>query len=555
MKKNIKGITLIALIITIIILLILAGISIATIAGKDGLIIKTKSAKEEYIKSEMKEQLILAIQNLQAEKNGKGTLEDITQELASSSIKGYDIKAKEDKKTNGKIIQMTKENITVKFLVDSNLKVVEINTEQNESEELEAEVSYNFNDNTTEKIKTSELVKLKDITGNNNDAEVENITVNEEKNGIIFDGTSSYSKIDLKQNLEFPVTVELAITAEDANRTQVIFSEPNLGIGILKYESYFYLTVNKSAKGFKIPSDFFDGNIKYITITYINLDTIKMYINGEEITETTSSTDYSSESGKDIYLGRRTKGNYFKGKIYYLRIYNKILSESEITESYINDKGVIENNQNSINRSNLVLEYTVKNNDFNEMKYAIAKKDMSGNNVYAELYDTEINQEENGIKFNGTSSYAKINLKQNLEFPVTVELAITAEDANAWKQVIFSEPNLGIGMLKYESYFYMTINYNTYGFKIPSDFFDGTIKYITITYESLDKIKMYINGEEITEKTTQIVNSSSEPENNIYLGKRSTGNYFKGTFHEFSIYNSIFDQNTIIERYKNKTNQ
>ncbi len=553
MKKNIKGITLIALIITIIILLILAGISIATIAGKDGLIIKTKSAKEEYIKSEMKEQLILAIQNLQAEKNGK--LEDITQEWASSSIKGYDIKAKEDKKTNGKIIQMTKENITVKFLVDSNLKVVEINTEENESEELEAEVSYNFNDNTTEKIKTSELVKLKDITGNNNDAEVENITVNEEKNGIIFDGTSSYSKIDLKQNLEFPVTVELAITAEDANRTQVIFSEPNLGIGILKYESYFYLTVNKSAKGFKIPSDFFDGNIKYITITYINLDTIKMYINGEEITETTSSTDYSSESGKDIYLGRRTKGNYFKGKIYYLRIYNKILSESEITESYINDKGVIENNQNSINRSNLVLEYTVKNNDFNEMKYAIAKKDMSGNNVYAELYDTEINQEENGIKFNGTSSYAKINLKQNLEFPVTVELAITAEDANTSKQVIFSEPNLKIGMLKYESYFYMTINYNTYGFKIPSDFFDGTIKYITITYESLDKIKMYINGEEITEKTTQYVNSSSEPENNIYLGKRSTGNHFKGTFHEFSIYNSIFDQNTIIERYKNKTNQ
>ena len=101
----------------------------------------------------------------------------------------------------------------------------------------------------------------------------------------------------------------------------------------------------------------------------------------------------------------------------------------------------------------------------------------------------------------------------------------------------------------------MTINYNTYGFKIPSDFFDGTIKYITITYESLDKIKMYINGEEITEKTTQTVNSSSELENNIYLGKRSTGNYFKGTFHEFSIYNSIFDQNTIIERYKNKTNQ
>ena len=337
MKKNIKGITLIALIITIIILLILAGISIATIAGKDGLIIKTKSAKEEYIKSEMKEQLILAIQNLQAEKNGKGTLEDITQEWASSSIKGYDIKAKEDKKTNGKIIQMTKENNTGKFLVDSNLKVVEINTEENESEELEAKVSYNFNDNTTEKIKTSELVKLKDITGNNNDAEVENITVNEEKNGIIFDGTSSYSKIDLKQNLTFPVTVEFAITTEDANRTQVIFSEPNLKIGMLKYESYFYLTVNYSAKGFKIPSDFFDGNIKYITITYESLDKIKMYINGEEITEkTTQTVNSSSELENNIYLGKRSTGNYFKGTFHEFSIYNSIFDQNTIIERYKN---------------------------------------------------------------------------------------------------------------------------------------------------------------------------------------------------------------------------
>ena len=44
--KNKKGITLIALVITIIVLLILAGVSIATITGENGILERTKSAKE-----------------------------------------------------------------------------------------------------------------------------------------------------------------------------------------------------------------------------------------------------------------------------------------------------------------------------------------------------------------------------------------------------------------------------------------------------------------------------------------------------------------------------
>ena len=45
-EKNNKGITLIALVITIIILLILAGISIATLTGENGVLNKANKAKE-----------------------------------------------------------------------------------------------------------------------------------------------------------------------------------------------------------------------------------------------------------------------------------------------------------------------------------------------------------------------------------------------------------------------------------------------------------------------------------------------------------------------------
>ena len=49
-----KGITLIALVITIIVLLILAGVTINVILGENGLISITKNAGEEYIKARFK---------------------------------------------------------------------------------------------------------------------------------------------------------------------------------------------------------------------------------------------------------------------------------------------------------------------------------------------------------------------------------------------------------------------------------------------------------------------------------------------------------------------
>ena len=48
-KSNNLGITLIALIITIIILIILAGVTINLSIGENGLFSKAKYAKEEYL--------------------------------------------------------------------------------------------------------------------------------------------------------------------------------------------------------------------------------------------------------------------------------------------------------------------------------------------------------------------------------------------------------------------------------------------------------------------------------------------------------------------------
>ena len=56
MFKKEKGITLVALVITIIVLIILAGISITMVLGEDGLINKSKRGADNYATGAAQEQ-------------------------------------------------------------------------------------------------------------------------------------------------------------------------------------------------------------------------------------------------------------------------------------------------------------------------------------------------------------------------------------------------------------------------------------------------------------------------------------------------------------------
>ena len=69
--KN-KGITLIALVITIIVLLILSGVSIATLTGQNGILSKTTNAKEYSIMAEEIEIIKMAYANILTEHKVEG---------------------------------------------------------------------------------------------------------------------------------------------------------------------------------------------------------------------------------------------------------------------------------------------------------------------------------------------------------------------------------------------------------------------------------------------------------------------------------------------------
>ncbi len=86
-QKQEKGITLIALVLTIIILIILAAVSIATLTGDNGILTKAQEAREATKKAEIEEQLRLAGLSAKIKKEGGDiTIEEYLQELREEKV-------------------------------------------------------------------------------------------------------------------------------------------------------------------------------------------------------------------------------------------------------------------------------------------------------------------------------------------------------------------------------------------------------------------------------------------------------------------------------------
>lgn len=136
--KNTRGITLVALVITIIILLILAGITIAQLTG-NGLFDKAKRAKEESEKQAATEKMNLKITQAEmsswAKEQRMPTLQELANEFCENEDDEFEYVLTASKKTGSKL-----ENIVVadsiftkfkeypyEFEIDSELKLASIN--------------------------------------------------------------------------------------------------------------------------------------------------------------------------------------------------------------------------------------------------------------------------------------------------------------------------------------------------------------------------------------------------------------------------------------------
>ena len=213
--KNDKGITLIALVITIIILLILAGVAIATLTGENGLFARAKQAKQTQTESEMKEKLNLSIQELQVEKLTEATLDDITQEWLTQKLSEYNPILKEDGTTNSKKVTLQKNGIIKLYMIDEKLNITEVENGSG------IEFSYEIVKRENGKVKI--LIKVQDKENGINKVEVPG-------DAIILNGTREEKGID--QEIEVGTEYKFkVISTSGKEREETILIEPEIIVG------------------------------------------------------------------------------------------------------------------------------------------------------------------------------------------------------------------------------------------------------------------------------------------------------------------------------------
>lgn len=134
MKKENKGITLIALVITIIVLLILAGVTIVTLTGDNGLLQKAQTAGEQSKKAEAEEQIKLIYAEYQISKYAEGNMsagDYLKEQLEKTYGEG-----------NVDLIS-SEESIVLKVIENGESKFYEYNPSTGISKELQKGINYN----------------------------------------------------------------------------------------------------------------------------------------------------------------------------------------------------------------------------------------------------------------------------------------------------------------------------------------------------------------------------------------------------------------------------
>ena len=263
-SSNKNGITLIALVITIIILLILAGITIAILGGENGLLAKVKKAKEAEIKAEMREELTLALHDLQIEKRAEATLDDVTQDWINGQIKKYECTVKDDASLSGKQVIMKKDKVIGKFLIDGNLNIVE--EEYNESS---IEFSYETREREGNKINIAIIIK----------DEINGIKEVQMPDGTIYPYNKN-TQVGIDYSVELGVEYKVKITSESGEIVEKT----------IKIDDYYYKVTKNLGDGIKIDNTEIKAawNKPYqATITteenYI-IDTITVTMGGQAVT-------------------------------------------------------------------------------------------------------------------------------------------------------------------------------------------------------------------------------------------------------------------------------
>ena len=186
-----------------------------------------------------------------------------------------------------------------------------------------------------------------DLTGNANNGTLIN-GPSYSGGGIVLDGSSQYITIPYNQvNFNTSTLIYVAKLDASPNSRNTIFSQYYGGNGAqMEWGSGGSLRSNYRQNAASTPENdapngtgISTNTIYHIAVTYNTGGVIRHYKNGVLLGSNTNSSQTNVNGGDLINVGRNSSaGLYFKGLVYKVMIYNRVLHSAEIINNYYSVK-------------------------------------------------------------------------------------------------------------------------------------------------------------------------------------------------------------------------
>ena len=506
-KSKDKGITLIALVITIVVLIILAGVAISLTLGNNGIFNKAKYGKEQYNIAEAKEVIELKIAELQAEKEGKATLEELVEYLNEDDSIEY-------------TVSLTK--ITASLTSDITV-----------GDATEIYIVYNKYQFKVKKNMNVEYISKLDTNTN----ETEKITKFILLNGNTYIDTG-LEESTIMEKSEFTIATRVYI---DQNTQKTINHMGILGnhtatVGIMwqffeKTSTLQFGIINQGNNCIKVDYTPYYNKWTDIVMVYKN-GKVDMYMDGNKIGS--SETTQLTPLGK-IYIGKPYESNdrCMMGGIQSVKIWNKGLNESEVSNLNMQDK------ETRISPENILKEY----DGSTQMSFV-------GDKYTIEPISKKISK--GMLKFTGTS-YVDIGLNEDKimeksEFTIAARVNIEEDEQKTINHMgILGNHTATTGIMwqffeKTSTLQFGIINQGNDCIRVDYTAYYGKWTDIVMTYKN-GIVEVYFNGNKVgSSQTTQFT-----PLGKIYIGKpyESNNRDIKGKIESVKIWNKGLEENEI----------